>query len=185
MVKNFLPNTKHHLPIAIKKNYEAGMKPKEIAKLFGISKQRVNYWIHTPLKKRIRRTKLTRKEINKIVKWAKDKPIMAFRVSAKNIQSRFNRLPRKMKEKKIKKTISLSTANRILNKYVGKPRIIRRVFYLKPSERKLRVEFCKFMKENNLGPQNIFFTDESNFPFCPYMNKGTNKIRLSKNTKKY
>ena len=51
MVKNFLPNTKHHLPIAIKKNYEAGMKPKEIAKLFGISKQRVNYWIHTPLKK--------------------------------------------------------------------------------------------------------------------------------------
>ena len=67
MVKNFLPNTKHHLPIAIKKNYEAGMKPKEIAKLFGISKQRVNYWIHTSLKRRIRRrTKLTRKEITVI-----------------------------------------------------------------------------------------------------------------------
>ena len=102
MVKNFLPDTKHHLPIAIKKNFEAGMKPKEIAKLFGISKQRVSYWIHTPLKRRIRRTKLTRKEINKIVKWAKDKPIMAFRVSAKNIQTRFNRLPKRMKEKKIK-----------------------------------------------------------------------------------
>ena len=184
MVKNFLPDTKHHLPIVIKKNFEAGMKPKEIAKLFGISKQRVSYWIHTPLKRRIRRTKLTRKEINKIVKWAKDKPIMAFRVSAKNIQTRFNRLPKRMKEKKIKKTISLSTANRILNKYIGKPRVIRRVFYLKPSERKLRVEFCKFMKENNLGPQNIFFTDESNFPFCPYMNKGTNKIRLCKKTEK-
>ena len=142
MVKNFLPDTKHHLPIVIKKNFEAGMKPKEIAKLFGISKQRVSYWIYTPLKRRMRRTKLTRKEINKIVKWAKDKPIMAFRVSAKNIQTRFNRLPKRMKEKKIKKTISLSTANRILNKYIGKPRVIRRVFYLKPSERKLRVEFC-------------------------------------------
>ena len=89
-----------------------------------------------------------------------------------------------MKENKTKKTISLSTANRILNKYIGKPRVIRRVFYLKPSERKLRVEFCKFMKENNLGPQNIFFTDESNFPFCPYMNKGANKIRLCKKQKK-
>ena len=103
MVKNLLPNTKYHLPIAIKKNFEAGMKPKDIAKLFEISKQRVNYWIHTPLKRRIRRTKLTRKEINKIVKWAKDKPIMAFTVSAKNIQTRFNRLPKKMKENKTEK----------------------------------------------------------------------------------
>ena len=40
------------------------------------------------------------------------------------------------------------------------------------------------MKENNLGLQNIFFTDESNFPFCPYMNKETNKIRLCKKTEK-
>ena len=36
------------------------------------------------------------------------------------------------------------------------------------------------MKENNLGPENIFFTDESIFPLTAYMNKGTNKIRLSK-----
>ena len=37
------------LAIAIKKNYEAKMKPIEIAKLFNISKQKVNYWIHNPI----------------------------------------------------------------------------------------------------------------------------------------
>ena len=71
------------------------MKPKDIAKLFEISKQRVNYWIHIPLKRRIRKTKLKRKEINKIVKWAKDKPIMAFRVSAKIYKPDLIDYPRK------------------------------------------------------------------------------------------
>ena len=184
MGKNYIPDKNHHLAITIKKNFEAGMKPIDIANLFGISKQRVNYWLHTPLKKRTRRTKLTRKEINTIVKWARDKPIMECRVSAKNIQAKFNKLSKKMKEKNLKKTISLSTANRVLNKYINKPRVIRKVFYLKPSEKKLRVEFCKFMKENNLGPENIFFTDESIFPLHPYMNRGTNKIRISKKQKK-
>ena len=81
----------------------AGMKPKEIAELFQISKQRVNYWIHTPIRQKIRREKLSRKEINKIVKWAKDKSIMECKVSAKNIQSRYNKLPKRLKEKKRQK----------------------------------------------------------------------------------
>ena len=51
MVKNYIPDKNHHLAIVIKKNFEAGMKPIDIANLFGISKQRVNYWLHTPLKK--------------------------------------------------------------------------------------------------------------------------------------
>ena len=40
------------------------------------------------------------------------------------------------------------------------------------------------MKKNNIGPENIFFTDESVFPLYAYFYKGTNKIRLSKKTKK-
>ena len=169
----------HRLAIAIQENYSAGMKPKVIANLFKISKQHVNYWIHTPIKKkRKRRTKLTRNEINFIVKWAKDKPIVEKKVSAKNIQNKFNKLPKRLKEKGLNKKISLSTANRVLNKHIGKPRIIRKVFRLKPYERKLRLDFCKYMKENNIDPKQIFFTDESIFPLHPYMNKGTNKIRL-------
>ena len=182
MVK--IKDKNHHLAIAIKENYAAGMKAKDICALFKISKQRVNYWIHRSLKKRKRRSKLTRKEINLLVKWAKDKPIMEKKVSAKNIQIKFNRLPKKFKENKKKKIISLSTANRVLNKFIGKPRIIRKVFYLRPSDKILRVQFLKFMKENNIGPDNIFFTDESIFPLYAYMNKGNNKIRLSKKTRR-
>ena len=68
----------------------------------------------------------------------------------------------------------------MLNKFIGKPKVIRKVFYLKPNEKNLRVQFCKFMKENGIGPEDIFFTDESVFPLFAYMNKGTNKIRVSK-----
>ena len=38
-----------------------------------------------------------------LVKWAKDKPIMEKKVSAKNIQMKFNKMPKKFKEKKMKK----------------------------------------------------------------------------------
>ena len=182
MVK--IKDKQHHLAIAIKENFAHGMKPKEIADLFHLSKQRVNYWLHHIIKKRKRRTKLNRNEINLIVKWAKDKPIMEKKVSAKNIQIKFNKLRNKFKENKKKKIISLSTANRVLNKYVGKPRVIRRVFFLKPIERNQRVQFCKFMKKNKIGPENIFFTDESIFPLHAYLNKGTNKIRLTKKTRR-
>ena len=40
------------------------------------------------------------------------------------------------------------------------------------------------MKENNLGPENISFKDENIFPLHPYMNRGINKIRISKKTEK-
>ena len=54
----------HRLAIAIQENYSAGMKPKVIANLFKISKQRVNYWIHTPIEKKIkRRTKISRMKL--------------------------------------------------------------------------------------------------------------------------
>ena len=91
-----------------------------------------------------------------IVKWAKDKPIMEKRVSSKNIQMKFNKVPKKFKEKKMQKKISLSTSNRMLNKFIGKPRVIRKVFHLKPTDKILRVQFCKFMKDNGIGPENIF-----------------------------
>ena len=39
------------------------------------------------------------------------------------------------------------------------------------------------MKANNFGPENIYFIDESTFPLTSYMNKGTNKIRISRKTR--
>ena len=105
------------------------MKAKDISKFFGISKQRVSYWLYHPIiKKRKRREKLNRNERNLIIKWAKDKPINF--ASAKIIQRRFNLLSKKYKEKRAKK-ISLSTTNKMLNKYVSKPKNIRKVFFWK------------------------------------------------------
>ena len=100
MVKLFKKvDSKHEFAIAIKKNYEAGMRPKDIAELFNLSKKLVNYWLHHEIQiKRQRREKLTRNERLIIIKWAKDKPINI--ASARKIQIKFNRLPKSKKELK-------------------------------------------------------------------------------------
>ena len=97
-----IKDPKHHFAIAIKKNYDAGMRLKDIAKLFNLSKQRVNYWLHHDIiTKRKRREKLTRNERSFILKWAKDKPVNF--ASARKIQQKFNRLPKNKKENRIQK----------------------------------------------------------------------------------
>ena len=40
------------------------------------------------------------------------------------------------------------------------------------------------MKENNITPEDIFFTDENIFPLQAYMNIETNKLRISKKTRR-
>ena len=88
--------------IAIKKDYEAGMKAIEIARLFSISPQNVNYWIHHPIiYKKKRRGKLTKNKRNLIIKWDRNKPINIS--SAKRIQKRFNRMSKYKKENKLQK----------------------------------------------------------------------------------
>ena len=86
------------MAITIKTNYQADMKPRDIASLLKVSKQVVNYWIHHPIiEKRIRRTKLIRKEKNLLIKWVKDRPINL--VSARKLQRKFNSLSKMKKEK--------------------------------------------------------------------------------------
>ena len=177
-----IKDPKHHFAIAIKKNYDAGMRPKDIAKLFNLSKQRVNYWLHHDIiTKRKRREKLTRNERSFILKWAKDKPVNF--ASARKIQQKFNRLPKNKKENRIQKKISLSTANKMLNKYISKPKRIIKVFTLSLKEKAKRYEFLKFMKQNGITPEKIFFTDESIFYLSSYFNKNY-KIRMCKRTQR-
>ena len=105
MVKVYLIKIKdsnHELAIAIKTNFEAWIKPRQISELFKISKQRINYIIHHSKKeKRKRRTKLTGNEKLILVKWARDKPINL--ASAKFLQKRFNFLPKSKNENKAQK----------------------------------------------------------------------------------
>ena len=75
------------------------MKAIDIARFFKISKQKVNYWLYHPvIEKRKKRTKLNRKEINILVRWAREKPINL--CSAKKIQNKFNLLSKKKKRKR-------------------------------------------------------------------------------------
>ena len=123
-----------NLLLLLKKNYQAGMKAVDISRLFKISKQKVNYWLHHPFIIKIkRRTKLIRPEINIIIKWAKDKPINI--CSAKKIRNRFNLLSKKRKEIGKQKKVSISTINKTLNKYLSKPKQMRKVFYLNEKKR--------------------------------------------------
>ena len=158
------------------------MKPIEIAKLFNISKQKVNYWIHNPIIfHHKRRTKMTRKEINIIIKWARDRPVNLY--SARKIQKKFNALPKNKKEKGEQKKVSLSTVNKTLNQYLSKPKPVRKVFYLDENKKEQRLKFLQFMKAHNISPSDIFFTDESIFNLSSYFNKNM-KIRVSKRTEK-
>ena len=116
------------------------MKPIEISKLFNISKQKVNYWIHNSIIfHRKRRTKMTRKEINIIVKWARDRLVNLY--SARKIQKKFNSLPKSKKEKVLQKKVSLSTVNKTLNQYLSKPKPIRKDFYLDENKKEQRLRF--------------------------------------------
>jgi len=158
------------------------MKPIDIANLFKISKQIVNYHIHHGTDERkARRTKLNRNEKNLIIKWAKDRPISL--ASAKKLQRRFNYLSKEKKEKGIQKRVSLSTINRTLNKGLSKPKQIKKVFFLSSSKKFQRLKFLQFMKQNNISPDKIFFTDESIFNLSSFFNRNY-KIRLSKQTQK-
>ena len=92
-------------------------------------------------------------------------------------------MSRTKKENKLPKKISLSTANKTLNTCLSKPKQIRKVFYLSTIEKNKRLNFLRFMKQNNLFPSQIFFTDESVFNVASYFNRNY-KIRLSKTTSK-
>ena len=49
----------------------------------------------------------------------------------KNIQYKNNKSKKTKKEGKTQKTILLPAYNRIINNYISKPRVIRKIFYLK------------------------------------------------------
>ena len=84
---------------------------------------------------------MTRNEINILVKWVRDKPVNIY--SAKKIKRKFNALPKNRKEKKQQKKVSLSTVNKTLNKYLSKPKRIRKVFVLNEKQKEQRFNFFK------------------------------------------
>ena len=89
----------------------------------------------------------------------------------------------KLKKDRVKNTkgkqlkIGYRTVNKILNKFVGKPRKIRKVFFLSNEQKKKRVEFCKMVLKKNWTGKEIFFKDETQIDLSNYLNVA---IRLNK-----
>ena len=76
-------------------------------------------------------------------------------------------------------TIHKATICRILNKELGKPRKIKKVFYLTQKQKQKRVDFCQDMLKKNISGEKIIFTDETRIEMGSYIH---DSIRLSKET---
>ena len=73
--------------------------------------------------------------------------------------------------------ISHMTVNRILNKFLEKPRTIRKVFYLSSKQEEKNVNSAKWYWIKKFTEKSIFFTDETQIDLCNFIN---DSIRLSK-----
>ena len=164
---------------AIQAFLEKGYNQAWIARKLGISKQKVNYWSKTAIKTvQNRRSKLSDEYKKKIVELAEDKLTsdMGSRKIANIINDDLksnNVVDKRGKLIQIEKT----TVNRILKKALGKPRKIRKVFFLTNEQKKKRLKFCKSIIAKNIKNDQIFFSDETKIDLSPFLN---DSIRLSK-----
>ena len=118
------------------------MKQAEIARLLNISPQKVYYWVHHPFKmKHKRRKKFSQFYIDKIAKLAKNKTTssMSCRRISRIIDTALLKRNIKYKGKQMK--ISFKTVSNYLRKIYGKPKKIRKVFFLSEAQKIKLTEF--------------------------------------------
>ena len=128
--------------VLIKELLNLGYTSSQIAKKLKIRKQIVSYWKNTELKTiQYRRKKLDQEDIDKIIKLAENKTTS--NMGSRKIASIMNK-DFKKKGKSI--TISKNTVCRYLNKYLGKPRKIRKVFSLTNKKKKKDLNFVKKLR---------------------------------------
>ena len=133
----------------------------------------MNYWASHPLKaEQIKKRKLPDKYIQKIIGLAKDKTTST--MSSARITKYINLM---LQRDKMNMTISKATVCRILKKEYGKPRKIKKVFYLNQKQKEQRLKFCQMILEKGIKGEQIFFTDETKIEMGSNIN---DHIRLSK-----
>jgi len=165
--------------IAIKTLLRKGYTQARICRILGLKKQKVSYWANTPITMEIkRRTKLSDEYKDKIVQMAPDK--LTSDMSSRKIADKINR---DLKENDVRDykgrllSIKKTTINRYLKKALGKPRKVRRVFYLNEKQKKERVKFCESILNRKIKGEQILFTDETKIDMAPFLN---DSLRLSK-----
>ena len=171
----------NELGITIKKLLAKGYSQIWVARKLKIRRQKVNYWAKNPIKtEQKRKRKLGDKYIKEIIALAENKTTSS--MSSNRITNIINK---KLKEDGLNLSITKMTVCRILKQEYGKPRKIKKVFYLSKKNKVKRVEFCKKMIEKNISGKNILFTDEAIIDMGCYTHDSIrlsddNKIKLKK-----
>ena len=133
MVKKLKPDA-----LMIKEFLKKGYKQCAIARLLNIKKEKVSYWARHEIKNSQRKSKKLKDiYIDTIKKWANNKVTSA--MSSRKIANKINNLLIKRNEvdKNGKQlTIHYTTVNNYLKEHFGKPRRIRKVFFLSEEDKK-------------------------------------------------
>ena len=152
-----------------------GYKQNQIVKILNLRRQKVSYWSIKFKRKNIetkkRRKKLKDIYLSKIIKWAKNRTTSA--MSCRKIRFMINSVLSKRKEvdKRNKPiTISYRAINNYLKEYYGKPRKIRKAFYLSEEQMKKRVQFCEEILKREINFDTIMFTDECKVSLSSFTN---------------
>ena len=113
---------------------------------------------------------------------AKNKPTSS--MSCRKIAAKINRLFEQKNEldKKGKiLSVSYKTVNNILKEFYGRPKKIRKVFFLSEENIKQKFKFFKMVLERKINFDEIMFTDESKISMGSYTH---DFIRLEPNAQK-
>ena len=155
---------------------------RQIANKYQVNLSTVQTWKKRDFvtdKKKIRKPKAQRKHIDFIKNLGDGKYTGIQQASARQIAYKLNEhFNRGLK--KLQFSLSYSTVNKILNRELSKPRKTRTTFKLRTKDKVSRVSLIQYLKDNNLGGENIFFTDECRFLLDTPLNPQTNQIRFNK-----
>ena len=146
-----------------------------IAHQLKVKRQRVNYWASHPLKTQQFKKKLPEQYIKRIIEFARNKTTSI--MSSSRIMRYINLV---LKRDNLNINVSKAIVCRILKNEFGKPRKIRRVFYLNSKQKEQRLKFCEEILNRGITWEQIFFSDETKIEMGSYVN---DYIRLSEENK--
>ena len=151
---------------------------KDITKLLKISRNLAWKWAHYEKFEAIgkRKCKYNEEERDFLRKKTEGKIIGIEAPSSRELKKNFY--------EEFNKNISHTTINTILNKTLSKPLKISNTFSLTNNHEGKRIKFAKFIFDNNINTDNIFFTDECRVVLFPKLNKQNNAIRYNKEERK-
>ena len=169
--------------ITIRYLWSKNISKKEIQRKLGVSRQVVEYWLNKDENKpHTRKLKLPMKYIKKIVKLAENRPVSE--MPSRKIAMIINAQLKKDKVLDYKGEILKirhSTVCKYLDKFLGKPRKIRKVFYLSEKQKEERVKFCRMILEKEIIQKDVFWTYETQIGLFNFFD---DEIRLSKDNQK-